>query len=135
MKFPNVVFWYGFIAIILAALHGLKACKKSCCGKFWHMVLRLLSHASFVLIIVTKYNPYKNFWCLVLEKSHNIQIRSIYSRVPNKTGENLILLRMFFPPTCPYSWLLVYQISSCFINFQEKIPSYTFIWDSCYIRK
>ena len=31
-----------------------------------------------------------------------------YSRVPNKTGGNLILFRMFFPSTCPYSGLLVY---------------------------
>ena len=27
---------------------------------------------------------------------------------------------MFFRPTCPYSGFLVYQISFCFINFQEK---------------
>ena len=60
--------------------------------------------------------------------------RPNFSRVPNKLGGNLILFRLFFPPTCHHSGLYVYYISSCFINFQENIPLYTFIWNSCYIR-
>ena len=36
-----------------------------------------------------------------------------YSRVPNKIEGNLIMFRMFFPPTCFFSGLLVYLIFSC----------------------
>ena len=68
------------------------------------------------------------------EESFDDFCSSTYPRVSNKTVGILILFRMVYLPPCPFSELLVYYISSCFIDFQDKVPSYTFIWNSWYIR-
>ena len=98
-------------------------------------------YATYASVIKTK--EFRKFQMVILnfDKKYLVyEIEKLDWELLNANPVKLVYLEFrikqdySFSDVFPYSGLLVYQIFSGFINFQEKIPSYTFIWNSCYIR-